>query len=511
MKELGDRTSFALAFQLRDDPDPASPAEVRASWGSIQIWISGLNITTGVTAAGQAVDSAECPLLPIASWFLNHWDPLFHEERLPQKDSASSSAEWHTTVLYSEVDESKFETLIDQRLAWWSRHGLGAALPDFRIPDVHFRRRDADVEISWSDAEWRDLRSGVQLSVQPGVASVPIATVCDVVEAWCLAVVDELRDRVDVRALTRTLAELRAEDRTLPRLQLAAGLNGLETAARGIRRMAGLLDGDVTQTVKQLLGVSSHTKQGTNRLYATLTIPVLLYRSAQPNLSEADLQCLMRLADDMEQGSAPGFDAVHNPTRCPLSAEAATQSGYELARTLRRMRDLPLTEPLTSGYDLENVVLRALAIDVQEVTLVDRGVEGVAIWRPHHLPRIAINSTGRFSSTPWGRRMTLVHELCHLISDGTTEIGVGMVSNSWAPALLERRANAFAAMFLAPPAAIEKVLNPEPEQWKRPDLVNAMRRLGIGATTLCRHLQNLGWISREDSIAWIEQLVNRDE
>jgi len=507
MRMIGDQGKFAFAFQLGDDPDPESPRDVHASWGAIQIWISGLNITTGITSSGQAVDSAECPLLPIVKWFLENWDPLFHEDRLPVNDSAISSVDWYTNILYSEADEVKFEALLDQRFAWWSRHGLGSALPDFRVPDVHFRRRDTDVEISWSDAEWRELRHGVQLSVQPGVASVPIEIVCDTIENWCHAVLEQLRSRIEVDSLQSQLAELRSDERTLPRLQLAAGLNRLEAAARWIRRLAGLEDGDITATVKQLLGLSKYKY---NQAYAALTVPVLLYRSAQPNLSEADLQTLMHLVHEMERGLAPGFDAVHQPTRCPLARESATQSGYELARTLRQSLNLPLAQPLTASYDLESFTIKALGIDIREVTLADRGVEGVAIWLPDRLPRIAINSTGRFSSTPWGRRMTLAHELCHLVSDGTMEVGIGMVSNAWAPYLLERRANAFAAMFLAPPAAIEQFLDPESDRWQRRDLTNAMRGLGIGATTLCRHLQNLGWISLEESLAWIEQLVSRD-
>ena len=210
MKEIGDRTKFALAFRFCDDPDPGSRPELHASWGALQIWINGLNITTGVTASGQAVDSAECPLLPVAEWFLKNWDALFHEGRLPTEDCVSSSAEWHANVLYSEMDELKVEALLDQRFAWWSRHGLGAALPGFRIPDVHFRRRDADVEISWSDTEWRDLRPGVQLSVHPGVRSVPVECVCGAVEEWCWAVLEQLRAKVRVDHLIDRLREIRS-------------------------------------------------------------------------------------------------------------------------------------------------------------------------------------------------------------------------------------------------------------------------------------------------------------
>ena len=102
--------------------------------------------------------------------------------------------------------------------------------------------------------------------------------------------------------------------------------------------------------------------------------------------------------------------------------------------------------------------------------------------------------------------MTIAHELCHLLFDGS-ESGVGLVSNPWAPYLPERRANAFAAMLLAPEAAISELLSQDSASWTMQEFVQAMRHLGVGLTMFTWHLQNLGWITESERQAIVEELT----
>ena len=103
--------------------------------------------------------------------------------------------------------------------------------------------------------------------------------------------------------------------------------------------------------------------------------------------------------------------------------------------------------------------------------------------------------------------MTLAHELCHLLHDGETS-RVGIVSNRWAPYLMERRANAFAAMLLMPDAALEAALDRRSERWTRHDLCRAMHQLGVGVTALTRQLRNRGWISESEREGWVDELTS---
>ncbi len=506
MNLVGDKRTLAFEFLLTEDPDSQSPPEVAASWGRMRVWVAGRNLTSGLSVAGQALDTVECPLLPIVRWFIDSWDPIFHEERLP-RPKWSTSAGWHTRALASaSADDATLDRLLDDRTTWWNHHGMGAALPGFRIPDVHFRRLGEDVEISWNDREWRGVPGGVDATVEPGVVTLPIDGVCTVVQKWCRAVLDVVSHTCDVQVEFGALSDLTSPTRTRSRLMLTAGLKNLKAVASRIRQAAGVFDGPLDATVDQLLGIAG---QPSGQLFAKFTVPVMLFRSANPALSEQDLSCLFSMLSEFGVGDTSSFVERRTPCDCPLEPEEATQDGYERAVALRDALGIPENMPLSHQYDLEGVVLKGLGIAVQDITLDDRGVEGVALWSPERMPVIAVNSTGHFSSRRWGRRMTLAHELCHLMHDGSQEVGLGLASNPWAPRMLERRANAFAAMFIAPPAALELLLGPQPQSWDSSILSKAMAELGVGATMLCRHLQNLGMATTEQSDAWMNDLVSR--
>jgi hypothetical protein len=105
---------------------------------------------------------------------------------LPTPGGALSSASWHVESLGDPPrDADRLDRLLSQREHWWARHGLGAALPDFRIPDLHFRRFGQDVELSWDDREWRSVDGGIHLVQQPGSAHLPVAEVVGVLAGWC--------------------------------------------------------------------------------------------------------------------------------------------------------------------------------------------------------------------------------------------------------------------------------------------------------------------------------------
>src|SRR5262249_41905994 len=96
MTRFGEIERFALEFELVPDPDAAGDPALRASWGRLRIWVGGRNLTRGSIPEGDRVSDAECPLLPIAEWLIDHWDPMLHEERLPTPIKVTSSAAWYT-------------------------------------------------------------------------------------------------------------------------------------------------------------------------------------------------------------------------------------------------------------------------------------------------------------------------------------------------------------------------------------------------------------------------------
>lgn len=505
MKTIGDTARFALGFELRPDPDVGGDPAERASWGALQIWVTGRNLTAG-RADEQALDAAHVPLLPVARWLVDNWDPLLHEERLPRPSASTSAASWRmdSLALLPEREED-IDRLLEDRSAWWRRHGLGSALPEYRVPDLHVRRIGTDAEVSWDDREWRTVPRGVRLIEAPGAALLPVDEVAQVLFDWSSAVVAELR-QTDAACTVAADLEQRLQlieqgHNRVERLQWAAG-QALQRAARQLRQLLGVTAGSVEETVRSMLGI--HDADGPG-LVSRMTVPALLFRSAAPALSTSDLAALIRLAGLPKQGHAPLMDFQrHEPP--PFDPMGITEDGYERALEFRKARDLPASQPLTGPHDLEHVLLAGLGVEVVDVRLDDSRIDGVAIVYPGRVPLVAVNLSGRSASTPWGRRMTLAHELCHLLYDLDDDGQVGVVSNPWAPQALERRANAFAAMLLMPRASLEAMLPPNPRDWTGPSLRQAMTVLGVGKTALTWHLYNLGLLTRSERDAWLDEL-----
>jgi len=90
----GDTGAFALTLAFGRDPDDGQAAEpdVSLSWGSFQIWVEGRNLCAH-REAGERIESVHWYLLPLIEWFVEHWDPLLHEERLPARNLGDTAWE----------------------------------------------------------------------------------------------------------------------------------------------------------------------------------------------------------------------------------------------------------------------------------------------------------------------------------------------------------------------------------------------------------------------------------
>ncbi|MCX8517869.1 MAG: ImmA/IrrE family metallo-endopeptidase, partial [Rhodoferax sp.] len=88
---------------------------------------------------------------------------------------------------------------------------------------------------------------------------------------------------------------------------------------------------------------------------------------------------------------------------------------------------------------------------------------------------------------------TLAHEFCHILFDRSHAKRLSHISGTWTSDRVEKRANAFAALFLATPHALEgavKAKNLDTGMLKK-----LAERFGIGTGALLEHLHNLDLIS----------------
>lgn len=506
MKNLeffGDRKRFAVGIEMAPTPPFGEP-----SWGYLQIWIGGQNLTSGLTADGEELSFAEVPLLPIVRWLIEHWDRLLHEERLPVETDASNAAAWRVdSMLDFPPGEQQLGELLERRERYWAEHGMGSSLPGFRVPDLHIRRIGNELELSWDDREWRTVSPGIQLSERRGVAVVPARETVGALESFVERALGLLATTCpdQVVALRKSFDALASPERLFVRLHIATG----DVIDRLVSRLTALVT-DGTKPAHEIFASLVGVKQpfaGWSPRFADFSTPVLLFRSAAPNLATVDAETIATFCAEMATENANDLLGEYRvAVRVPQSPRSATSDGYERALELREQMGIAPDAHLQGADDLETGLLPRLGVELREVTLQDRRVEALCIAGGGYRAAMALNVVGRFSNTPWGRRMSIAHELCHLLHDVDQSGRTGIVSNPWAQPLVERRANAFAVMLLAPEGALHALLAPD-GRLTRAKLEEAMNTLGIGATTLLWHLKNLHLITSREREHWMSQLV----
>ncbi len=127
--------------------------------------------------------------------------------------------------------------------------------------------------------------------------------------------------------------------------------------------------------------------------------------------------------------------------------------------------------------------------------LSDETIRGVALDGEHHRPGILVNSRNSANAHPFGRRFTLAHELCHLLFDRDAGAHLAIASGPWAPCDVERRANAFAAMFLMPNQLVRRAVSALAEPFYTKEAIQSVaNRLRTSFEATLWHLKNLGYI-----------------
>jgi Zn-dependent peptidase ImmA (M78 family) len=93
-------------------------------------------------------------------------------------------------------------------------------------------------------------------------------------------------------------------------------------------------------------------------------------------------------------------------------------------------------------------------------------------------------------------RFTMADELAHILSDRGSARTVTHSSTPWAPEAVERRANAFAAMFLMPYRLVDSAIAALGQVTDARSLARVARRLECGKGAVLEHLMNIDRIDR---------------
>lgn len=485
MMRFGNPERFEISAQWLRDSEPREllPKDFGWSMGEFRIVVGGVPLTEH-QLHGEQKDAIRWYLGPVIAWLIREWKWLMHEEayvwpaHLGDSAATTVSADLQRYIASEYKPDREIYKVIRE---WWSRHALHSADSSALYPDIFIRRVEDNIEISWLDKQPEFPPDGFELNLKPGTALFPVADVAKPLWSFLRWAVDTApaRERED----KEQVAQLKTQLAAVERLD-SAELEAAHFANEAIRSI-------INNVRNEFNWVSNRRALPDVPVIAELDTPALMFGGLNVSLGEKDVRLLFGLLSkrrvDSEQAKLKAL--VSSPSIYEFIQPYA--HGYELAYAAREALGI---DHYTAFVDIDKV-LSDLGIAVQSEALETTSVRGVAIAGVGFSPAILINTTNRFNASKGGRRFTLAHELCHILFDRSSAKRLSHVSGPWASVRVEKRANAFAAMFLATPHALSKALTGADVSGQ---LKNLCERFGIGTITLREHMRNLDLISDDE-------------
>jgi hypothetical protein len=458
---LGDKREFALDLQRFEAPWHVIDS-TESVWGSLAIWIAGVNVTLHRREGTDRIrDVVSAPLLPLARWTIQNRSALAFEERVSLGVSLSPHEQLSWWGAAPPPAGSTEDAWLDRRDEWWAAHFTGAATLDVVVPSVGVVRNDDYALVSW---RLPDYRHADRVFLDPAGSAVV---------AW-----NSFSQALD--ELIEVLREWSADEALLvpdtsrkTALEFYTGLSAGEIESYGF--LPGAAQDPATDPLAQV-------------------VRDLLHETALGPEREA-ISRVVRSAEDPTGGSWLDLrDHLVSPAGASFEDD-----GYQGAQTTRGL----------------------MGLDGQPIVDVDRLVRSVGVQIASESPeaqdrmvvagRISGGATAMLlsnarTSTSWGRRFELARALGHLLLDPPRGGSIGAASGPRALASRRRRAGAFAAEMLLPTSALREasggVLDGVTEGAHFREL---LERFGVGATTAAYHFWNQGFLStpevRDDLIA----------
>ena len=493
----GDTSRFAVRLAFVDDPDAGAAADpdLTGSWGSFQIWVRNVNLCAHLEL-GERVESVYWYLLPMLEWFAEHWDPLLHEERLPCHSQATTAwrALRQSPVAPFGVDEAEEDRREAEWQTWWSRHAITAAREGGIFPDIAFRRQRDAVEVSWGSGVPPGTPDHVAFDIsQPGAAALEPAEVAHPLHEMLEAASDYLgmhspSSRIaDLARAVRRLSRPRVHERLM-------WIAGLGTDVQTVRRRWRATRNYISASLPQRQAATLMAQDSKSRLVIEGSChAALMFGSLAPRVERRDVVALCDMALRLTDSSVIQGLLADVSRHEPIVADRASWSqGYDLADELHARLD---DDFLTGDHVDVDALLGRLTVEVTEVALTDASIRGVAMAGPQHRPGVAWNPENPLNASSPGRRFTLAHELCHVLFDHAAGRRLSIASGPWAPASVEQRSNAFAAMLLMPTTLVQSAVAGLNEPLATETGVSFVaRRLRTGFEATLWHLGNLGVI-----------------
>ncbi|MEO3809318.1 ImmA/IrrE family metallo-endopeptidase [Sphaerisporangium sp. B11E5] len=515
----GRTDAFAFKMTFMPDPDAGAGAtpEESASWGSFQIWTYGQNLSAHVSQ-GEYVPATHWYLLPLLEWLAENWNPLFHEERLPNRNQDEPAA---TALIYTRnapalIGEAETVAWEEEWFEWYQRHALRSARDGGLFPHVVVRRFRDLVEVSWDDEPLAGSPPGYRHSSARGVAyfspevvASPLYEVLREAARFLLSLCPESKRLVK---LSQQVDELTLPGQHNTRLDWLAGLRALPPLRS--RLQGNLPEAEMRSRWEEI--VSELRNQGNSEgADAALAVEqsslvisgscqaALLFSSTSPTVTRDDVHTLAAiLVSQYTKNIVTAALEELSEQTVPDPSLPAWEQGYELAEQVHSQ----LGDRFAEGWVDVAGVLEELQVTLLSARLHDDNIRACSLVGPHHRPTVIHNEASPYQ-TATAKRFSMAHELCHLLFDRSRGRRLAIASGPWAPKIIERRANAFAAMFLMPTRLVQAARADSPDPIHDLEGITTFAgRLRVSRHAAIEHLYNLTLMSEFDRDMLLRQV-----
>lgn len=498
------------------DPDEgaAALAEDSASWGSLEIWAENRNLCAHMDQ-GETLAAVHWYLLPFAEWWAENWNAVLHEEKPPNVNIADTAIAALEATRLAPPISTEHESLSweQQWFDWRSRHALRAARSGGLFPNIVIRRLRDYVEVSWDDEPEAGSPAGFGFSSARGSALFHPRDVAEPLHEVLVPFAESISrlgvapERTD--ALRERLALLASPGQEHDRLSWTAGLGTANSTVPESQegddrqRQWDRVVAELTRNADEEAAAAALEAESSTLVVTASSPAALMFSSVSPAVAADDVRTLSAVLLDQYSSSGPGQTLTEHVRDVPLdSLTLPWEQGYELAESLHDELGLDLR---AGWVDVEGF-LDGLGVRVVVRELLDGEIRAASLVGPRHLPTIVHNRSSRFTDTAPARRFTVAHELCHLLYDRARGAKVAIASGPWAPRGIEKRAGAFAAMFLMPTELVESTVARLAVSVRDIEGVTQLAAaLRVSRASAIQHLYNLTFMTESDR----EELLRR--
>lgn len=304
---------------------------------------------------------------------------------------------------------------------WWARHAVRSV--DAELPNLFFERQGDVLVVSWDSSptptKFYEIPAGEE-AVKVDVAMPALRSM--------------LEDRLKLAqegTIDSDTSELILGNTATAGYSAVRRYNPDVTDKWLVR--SGFLEGDAEDFAAT--GTSRHPVVG------------LLRSSQGSSLKAADYESLLMLLRPSTGESYAKLREYAKGLVTTINSHVPWESGYRLARSVRERLGLAPTAPI----DMDHLV-QEMGVTIADVSFDDKAILGACVGAPGYAPLVVLNMNCEDAKGISGRRVTLAHELCHLLFDRAGLRSLARFEGGGADSdrLIEMRANAFAIELLVP-------------------------------------------------------------